>query len=283
MTLVRTAVLAAGLTLGAMPAIASADALVVPATDATNVASGGGWLAWAQRVPGGTGWQLGLRSPAGEVTTPNVRFDTAPDPSIGTEGAGSGGERRLLVVYSRDGDIMSYGIADGREARVSGASTRAYTESAPSLNLGRLTFVRKGGKTNGLFYLSGGTARRISGATPKETVQNGSRVAYPSGNDVVVRRLSGEGAVSKLRSPSRPLSLVMTRYQVSWLVSRGTVYRTPRFGGSGDVQDPDSARAGSRRLPSGTNGIALGDTDVRWFSGGAGINRVSPELFSTPQ
>jgi hypothetical protein len=261
---------------------ASADSLVVPAPGARNLASGGGWLAWAAPTESGT-WRLVLRSPQGTVTTPDIpSFDDAPDPSIGTEAVSRSRTRRLLVVYSRDGNIVSYSPSDRREARVAGASSRTYRETAPSINLGRLTFVRRGGRRNGLFELSGGTSpTRISTATPAETVQNGSRVAYTSGNRVIVRRLSGRGRFATLRSPSRPFSLVLTRYQLSWAIGTGTVYRTPRFGGSGDVDVPTRARPGSRRLPATTNSIALAGTDVRWYLDAEGVKRVDPRLFTT--
>src|SRR3712207_9535254 len=88
------------------------------------------------------------------------RSTTPPDPSIGTEAAGGATPtRRLLVVYSRDGDILSYAPSTGREARVAGASSRSYRESAPSIVLGRLTFVRRGGRRNGLYYMSGKIGR----------------------------------------------------------------------------------------------------------------------------
>ena len=281
MTVRTTALLAAALTLGAA-STASADTLVAPAPGAQNLASGGGWLAWAAPTESNT-WRLVLRSPRGAVTTPDIpSFTEAPDPSIGTEGVGAGPQRRLLVVYSRDGDIVSYSPADGREAKVAGASTRAYRETAPSITLGRLTFVRRGGRTNGLHYLGGGArVRRISTATPKETVQNGSRVAYTSGDNVIVRRLSGRGPVATLRSPSRARSLVMTRYQLFWEIATGTVYRTPRFGGSGDREVPTSARAGNRRLPASTTSIALAGTDVAWFLDAEGLKSVDPSLFTT--
>jgi hypothetical protein len=282
MTRRTTTMLAAALTLGAAPT-ASADTLVAPEPGARNLASGGGWLAWAARAEGG-GWQLRLRSPDGTVSTPDIpRFSAAPDPSIGTEAvSGSGPDRRLLVVYSRNGDIVSFSPADGREAKVAGASSRSYRETAPSIVLGRLTFVRRGGRRNGLHHLSGGRrVRRISSATPAETVQNGSRVAYTSGRNVIVRRISGRGPAATLRSPSRPFSLVLTRYQLSWAIGTGTVYRTPRFGGSGDVALPTSARASSRRLPATTNSIALSGTDVRWFLDAEGVKRVEPALFTT--
>jgi hypothetical protein len=279
----RTTLLAVVAALVAAPA-AAADTLVVPAPGAVNLASGGGWLAWAVPAEGGR-WRLALRSPAGAVTVPDIpAFTDAPDPSIGTEAVSSDGpSRRLLVVYSRSGDIVSYTPATGREAKIAGASSRTYRETAPSIVLGRLTFVRRGGSKNGLYHLSGGTTpRRINGATPAETVQNGSRVAYTSGNKVVIRRISGQGRFATLRSPSRPFSLAMTRYQLFWAIGQGTVYRTPRFGGSGDRDVPTSARASSRRLPAGTTSIALAGTDVRWYLDAEGVKRVDPPpLFTT--
>jgi hypothetical protein len=262
---------------------ASADSLVVPAPGARNLASGGGWLAWAAPTQSGT-WQLVLRSPQGAVTRPNFEsFDDPPDPSIGTEAVSRSPNRRLVVVYSRDGDIYSYGLNDRREARVAGASSRAYRETAPSINLGRLTFVRRGGSRNGLYHLGGGTTpRRIHTATPKETVQNGSRVAYTSGDNVVIRRISGQGRFATLPSPSRAFSLVMTRYQLSWAIDTGTVFRTPRFGGSGARDVPDRASPSSRRLPATTNSIALAGSDIGWFLDAEGVKRVDPPpLFTT--
>jgi hypothetical protein len=272
-----TSLLAAA-ALAAVPAAASADTLIAPAPGGQNLAGGGGYLVWAAPAEGG-GWQLAVRSPDGTITTPNVaRFRVAPDPAIGSDRNAAAG-RRLLAVYSRDGDVFALNLRTGTEERVAGASTRAYEEYAPSVVFGSFAFVRRGGRTNGVFTLRDGRLHRVTTARPRELAYNGSRVAYPSGRNVVVRRVSGEGRPSIVRTPSAAFSLVLTRYSVTWLVRGGQVLRTPRFGGSSDVDRVTTARAASRRLPASTNSIA----DRRGLPGyaldGEGVKRIDPRLF----
>lgn len=269
---------AAAMTLAVAP-VASADSLVVAAPGAKNLTSGGGYMAWAAPTGDG-GWRLAVRAPDGTVTTPGEigRFRVAPDPSIGSDRFGADG-RRLLVLYSRDGDVFAYDLRNGGEKRVSGASSRTYEEYGPSMEFGRMTFVRRGGRNNGVFYRSGGTSRRVSRATPRETSMNGSRVGYPSGRNVVIRRVSGRGHRSTVPTPSPGFGLVLTRYSLTWLTRDGRVFQTPRFGGSSDVDRVSTANEASRRLPATTNSIANHGSFVRFYLDGEGIKRVHPELF----
>ena len=272
-----TSLLAAA-AVAAVPAAASADSLITAAPRGENLTSGGGYLVWAAPAEGG-GWDLVVRGPDGTVTAPAIpNFRTAPDPAIGSDSTDVR-ERRLLAVYSRDGDVFALNLATGAEERVAGASTSAYEEYAPNVSFGRFAFVRRGGRDNGVFTLRDGRLRKVTSARPRELGFNGSRVAYPSGRNVVIRRVSGGGRPSIVRTPSPAFSIVLTRYTATWLVRGGHVLRTPRFGGSSDVDRVTSARSASRRLPASTNSIA----DRRGLPGYAldaeGVKRIDPPLF----
>jgi hypothetical protein len=262
----------------ALPAAASADTLVTAAPGAANLAAAGGAMAWSAPAPDG-GFQLTVRAADGTVTTPQIpKFRVAPDPAIGSNGL-FGDERGLLVVYSRDGDVYSYDLTgDAGERKVAGASSRTYEETAPSIDLGRMTFVRRGGTNNGVFYLNKGKLTRITTARPRETSFNGSRVAYPSGRDVVIRRISGRGRASVIKTPTPAFGLVLTRYSLTYATSGGRVWQTPRFGGSSQVDRVTTAREGTRRLPATTNSIANeSGSFLRFYADAEGVKRISEQ------
>jgi opacity protein-like surface antigen len=248
---------AAALAVTAAPA-AQADTLVTKApAGSTNLAFGGGHLAWAQ--PEGDAFRLVVRKPDGTITTPAIpAFETAPDPAIGTI-YGADFKKTLYAVFSRDGDIKKLDLATGVESAVKGAATSAYRESAPSLNEGTLAFVRRGGARNGVHVLSTrkGTVKRISATMARETATNGTRVAYTVSSGLRIVRISGEGRALRVGGDDLR-SIVLTRYQAAWVTGDGTLQRTDRFAGSGGpytLQVRDTARQ-----PEGLVSIAVGET-----------------------
>lgn len=265
-----------------LPSAASADTLVTAAQGAQNLASGGGYLAWSAPAADGNGFQLTLRAPDGTVSTPDIpRSQAALDPAIGS-GAISATNRPLLVLYARDGDIYSYDVRAGTESKVTGASSAAYTEASPGISYGRVTFVRTGGSSNGIFVRDKARTRKISSARPSQLVFNGSRVAYPDGRKVIIRNVSGRGRPSTVRTDSRPRGLEMTRYTLTFLGSEGRVLQTPRFGGSSGVQRVSTANEANERLSTSIDSIAHSGTFLRWYLDDEGLKRISTQNIFRP-
>jgi hypothetical protein len=265
--------LAAAATLAAA-APAQADTLLAPApAGSSNLAFGGGWLAWSQ--PEGDAFRLVLRAPDGTVTTPDIpAFTKAPDPSIGSTGYDL--DRRILAVYERDGDIVGLDVVAGTEAKVAGASSTAYRESAPSIEAGGVSFVRSGGRHNGVFF-RGKRLIRLSGTVARETAFNGSRVAWTTARGVFVTRLSLGGGIVRMTA-AQPRDLQITRYQVAWR-DEGGLRRTDHFGGSSRQRRPAKVLAAAR-TPEGLASFAVGQSlnAVRYLDA-EGVKAPSDRLF----
>lgn len=265
----------------ALPAAAGADTLVTQAPGAENLTSGGGYLAWSAPASGG-GHQLTVRAPDGTVSVPQIPTSETPlDPAIGAGGFAAQ-NRTLLVVYARGGDIYQYDLRAKTEAKVPGASSAAYKEASPGISFGRVTFVRTGGSNNGIFLRDKGRTRKISSYRPSELAFNGTRVAYPHGEKVIVRRVSGQGRPSTIRTQDKPFGLVLTRYSVTFLTEGGHAWQSPRFGGSSRVDRVDSAREASEQLPASTNSIANGRTFVSYYADDEGVKRLSTQNIFRP-
>jgi hypothetical protein len=188
--------------------------------------------------------------------------------------------RRLLAVYGRDdGDLYAYDLRAGTERRVRGLNSRAYRESAPSIENGNWAFVRSGGHRNGVYTA---TARRgphrIATDRPARTQNNGSRMAYATTRSVVVRRLSGDGGALRFATGERPGSVVLTRYRAGWLLSGGRVFQTTRIGGSGGPFRP-TVQAAARPLPPSAQSLAIERERISLFTDAAGVSRIDPPLF----
>ena len=260
-----------------LPAGASADSLYVPSERAQHLATGGGYMVWSSPRDGG-GFQLTVRAPDGAVTAADTpAFRVAPDAAIGTCPV-TEGQRRLLAVYGRDGDIYQYDLRAGTESKVKGASTSTYEEYAAGLQYGAVSFVRRGGRNNGIFVLGAkGDLKKVSSARPRELQFNGSRVAYPSGRNVVVRKVSGRGAASTVQTPSPAFGLVLTRYSVTYAVRGGKLLQTNSFGGSGRQENAVTAREASQTFPASLNSIAFSGAFVRYWADAEGIHRISTQ------
>jgi hypothetical protein len=277
----RTLISAAALTLAVVPAAASADTLLqATPTGSENLTSGGGYMAWAQpNTPSGTGWRLAIRAPDGAVTTARTPvFEEVPDPSIGSDQTAF--PRELLMVYTRAGDVYSYNLRSGVERRVRQVSSGAI-ERAANIEYGTYAFVRVSGRRAGVYVWSPrGGLRRVTPDVPRELAFNGSRVAYPLGTTVVIRRVSGRGAVSRVRSPRRPESLVLARYRASWLAG-DDAYKTTSFGGSGRADTTSRGEKGRRPI-AGADSIAFGRGDlVQYALDGEGVKRLNPTPFGS--
>ena len=298
------------LALGAVPA-AQADRLETPVAGGANLASAAGWQAWSAEQPDGT-HRLRLRRPDGTVITPAIAAFGAPvDPAIGTRGGADGvntpASRRLSAVYSRCAgpsslsgcDVHALDLTTLDEARVRALATRAYSETAPSLNLGNWSVVRRGGGPRpGVYAYSERRARllRLSPTLARETATSQSRAAFsyrslPRGSDrsagsgfgVQIRQSSGEGRplVAASRLDRLPVSLQLTRYRAGWLVPRPgatRVFTTLRFAGSGGPFTL-TVREAPRTLPAGVLSAA-GDASTLFtrYLDAAGIQRIDPAI-----
>ena len=124
-TLITTAALGAALA----PA-ASADTLVAEAPGARNLVSGGGYLAWS--APSADGWRLTVRAPDGTVSQPAVApFAQPPQPGIGTTDQ-FGPSRRLVAVYTRNGDVYELDLRTGTETGTPACRPPRPRRSSPS-------------------------------------------------------------------------------------------------------------------------------------------------------
>jgi hypothetical protein len=293
---VLVSVLSAAL-LAATAAGASADTLVAAAPGARNVTANGGYVVWAAPAAGGR-WRLTVRAPGGAVTTPAIAdFGAPPRAQIGSTGFAVAG-RRLLAVYSRcqgtsalaGCDVYGYDLRAGTEERIAKLSSRTYSETAPSIELGRLAFVRRGGGPRpGLYYYAlGSTAapRRLTTRLARETATNGTRVAFTynssRGGGLAVRRLSGASGVlvPVSRQSAVPRSPLLTRYNAAWLLQNGRVQATERFAGSGG---PFELRvvAAKRALPATTDSLGLNNdrTSAPYYLDAEGVKLTAPPIF----
>lgn len=254
--------------LAAIPSTAHADNLVVPAAGAQNIAYAGGWTAWS--APAGDGrFELVVRAPDGTAITPDIAtFATPPEPTIGSVNLGPA--KRLLVAYSRcDGesaiagcDVHSYDLrAGGAERPVDGLSSRTYSETAPALNEGVWSFVRRGGgPRKGVYVMTRKRPTRISPILARDTANNGTRVAYAynssRGGGLAIRRISQEGGVlvPASRLAAVPRSIQLTRYHAAWLVG-DQVFSTTRFAGSGGPYAPTTVAG---REIAGIDSVGVG-------------------------
>jgi hypothetical protein len=291
-----TASLLAAALLATTAGAAGADTLVTPAPGARNLTANGGYLVWA--APAGARWRLTVRAPNGAVTTPAIAdFGAPPRAQIGSTGFAIAG-RRLLAVYSRcqgasataGCDVYAYDLRAGTEERIAALSSHSYSETAPSIELGRMAFVRRGGGPRpGLYYYAlGGKAspKRLSSTLARETATNGTRVAYTynssRGGGLAVRQLSGDGSalVPVSRRPVVPRSPLLTRYNAAWLLEGGHAQATERFAGSGGPFKLVVVEA-SRALPATTDSLGLKNdrTGAPYYLDAEGVKVAAPPIF----
>ena len=177
----------------------SADTLVVPAPGAVNLASGGGWLAWAGaaeggRVAAGAALARRRRHRAGHPGVHRARPTRRSAPRPSAAAARTAGCSSSTAATATSSPTTP---ATGREAKIAGASSRTYTRDRPE-HRARPPDVRAHAAARRTACTTSAAGRRRGASTAprrRETVQNGSRVAYTSGNKVVIRRISGQGAL----------------------------------------------------------------------------------------
>jgi hypothetical protein len=283
--------------LTATAAGARADTLVTPAPGARNLTANGGYQVWAAPAAAGR-WRLTVRAPDGAVTTPAIAdFGAPPRAQIGSTAFAAAG-RRLLAVYSRcqgtsataGCDVYAYDLRAGTEEKIAKLSSRTYSETAPSIELGRLAFVRRGGGPKpGVYYWTLGSSaapRRLSTTLARETATNSTRVAYTynssRGGGLAVRLLSGHGdvLVPVSRLPAVPRSPLLTRYNAAWLLQDGRVQATQRFAGSGGPFELRVVNA-NRALPAGTDNLGLRSdrTSAPFYLDAEGVKLTAPPIF----
>jgi hypothetical protein len=261
----------AGAALLAGPPGASSDTLEVAAAGARGLASGGGWLAWAEPVAGER-WRLVVRAPGGRVTRPAVAtFDALPQVNIGSDSAPLP-RRRLLAVYARcagdstvEGcDVHALDLRAGTEARVEPLASRTYSETSPDVVFGRFVLVRRGGPRPGIYTFDpvGRTRppRRVTRSVAADVAWYGtSRVAASvrgrRGWDVTIRTLFGSRPVLRPATGlrRRPRGFEVQGSRVTWLQGDRAVQsiRTGSPGGRRGARTVPAARA----LPRGTNSV----------------------------
>lgn len=281
----------------AAPATAHADVLVQAAPGAKNLAAGGGYAAWAAPRSDGR-WQLVVRDPAGAVAPAAVKtFGAAPDSSIGADAFAI--SKHVVVVYSRcagtsttkDCDVFRYDLATRKESKVPNASSKTYSEVAPSIASGRVSFVRRsGGSNTGVYIAVSGTEyraahlNRIDGHIARETAISQSRVTFLYRNskgqdDITLAQLDGSRRRLIVRSaPSILFNPVITRYRVGWLERRDAVIAkmTDRINPS-DAQP--TVRSGKRPLPATTQSAVTDSSNISAYLDDAGYTRIAPPIF----
>ncbi len=296
------AVLGAGALLGAaVPAAARADVLETAAPGAANLATSAGYQAWSAPQADGT-HRLTIRRPDGSVLTPDIPAFGAPvDPALGTTLATrpAGNDlagRSFSAVYARcegssttEGcDIHRYDIFRDVEERVERLATRAYSETAPSVNFGGWAVVRRGGARPGTYSYSSFSdrLRRLTSTVALETAASAARLAFTyrssRGYGVQVRNAAGTRVLvpaSGLRDA--PRSVQVTRYRVGWLLPGADatrVFQTRRFAGSGGPFPLEVVEA-PRTLPAGVT-AAAGDASFlfRRYVDAEGVKTIDPSI-----
>ena len=270
-TFTKTLVATAALTAAIAPS-ASANTVVADAPGARALAGAGGWLAWSDPTPDGR-WQLTLRSPTGTLSRPVAASGAPIVAALGTN-AQYGASRRLVVVYTRAGDVYELDAEAGTEKKLSRLAPHHDARLA-AVNLGQYVVVRK----TGMYAVSrSGNSRRLTRTVPSQIAMAQSRAASIEHGKVVIRRLSGRGrpmvAGKNLSSASSPW---LTRYRAGWATSStkaGTqLYATRRFAGSGGpftltvVRDAFTSRSPLFGIVTdrGEPGFYLDDQGVKRF------------------
>jgi hypothetical protein len=182
--------------------------------------------------------------------------------------------RRLVAVYSRDGDLFQLDLKAGTETKLGRASTSA-DEEQPSIVYGRIAFTRRGSR-GGTFLLDKGKVRRISRARPSLLAFNGSRIAYPTSKGVRLHRVSGRGRDSFARQGREGgVALNLTRYSVTFMRRGGEVFQTTRFGGSSNTDVIRGVRRGKRTLPASTSSFVNQGGFLRYYLDDEGVHRIT--------
>jgi hypothetical protein len=294
----KSAVLTLTAALLVAAAAAHADTLLAPAPGAENVTATGDWSAWSAPAAGGR-FKLVVRAPDGTVADAAIpTFATAPDADFGSDAFV---EQQQVIVYSRCAgastvkgcDVYEYNPQTKREFKLPGASSSAYSETAPTIASGSVGFVRRGGAHNGVYVvrtggLSGRAPKvtRIDGHLARETAVSQSRIVFlyrnsKGSDDITISQLDG-GRKRLLRraKPGVLFNAMISRYKAGWLEhSGGAVLAklTERI----DPSDTHPViHSGTRALPASTQSAAIAhDRVVDTYVDAEGAKRLSPPIF----
>jgi hypothetical protein len=266
------------------PAAARADTLLTPVTGAQHVTAAGNTIAWA--APEGGRYRLVIDG----ATTPIPSFASAPAADLGSN-AFTG--QHVVAVYSRcaggDCDVYLYDPQTQSARKVRGASSNAYSETAPSIANGNIAFVRRGGRHDGVYVLRlrSGRLHRVDGHLARETAVSQSRVAFlyrnsKGADDITISQLDGAKRRLLRRAGQGVLfSLQITRYKVGWLEHADTavVARLTRRINPSDARPFVST--GKRTLPATTTSAAIAhDRQFDVYADAEGVKRIAPPLFA---
>jgi hypothetical protein len=293
----KSAVLAVAALLAAAPA-AHADTLLAPAPGAKHVTAAGDWAAWAAPAAGGR-FKLVIRAPGGAIADAAIpTFGAAPVPDFGRDAFT---EERQVLVYSRCAgastvkgcDVYAYNPQTKTERKVQGASSKAYSETAPSIASGSVSFVRRGGANNGVYVSlgrAGGRAphvNRIDGHIARATSVSVSRVTFlyrngKGSDDLTLAQLDGANKrLIRRAAPGIVFSPQLTRYKVGWLERAGGIVNAKLTDRINPSDTTPTIRTGRRALPATTQSAAI--SNDRFFDvyvDAEGVKRPSPALFS---
>lgn len=264
------------------------DELVTPASDARNLAAGGGWMVWSAH--NGHAWRLVIRTRAGSVAWAPVRpFGAAPRASVGARATFPA---RWVAVYARCAghsatracDLYEYDLAARRERKLSRLSTSEGSERAPSLQHGTYVFARAGGPRPGTYTATSRHLARIDRRVATSTAIDGvGHVAYISAGSIYAARVSGRDRTT-LAHVESAFSLFLTPgVRAGWLQrdsARGDVvaHRTARlFRG----YDSGALQTGLRSLPASTNSaIPGGSSQIAYYLDARGVYRPIAPVFT---
>lgn len=145
MSIDRTSLTAAVLAAAALAPSAAAEAAPTTLSTepaVTRVAAWGETVMWSQLDPATGSYRL-VKSVAGAAPVPvgvPQRAGGAFDIDLGTNRSGT-----TFAVYTRDGDLYRLNVSTGAERRLDGLSSPTIAERDPTIQRGRIAFVRRSG------------------------------------------------------------------------------------------------------------------------------------------
>jgi hypothetical protein len=178
----RASILAAAVSGAALiPATAAqaAPSVLAPENAPTRVAAWESTVMWSRQDPASGRYELMKSVAGGPPTAVGVpkRSGTPFDVDLGTSSSGA-----TFAVYTRNGDIYRLNVATGVEAKVRRLSSPK-VERSPTIQRGRIAFIRRSGRVDELRIGTATTAGRVlvrSGSI--EHAELGDRhVAYVTG------------------------------------------------------------------------------------------------------
>lgn len=177
---IRASIAAAVTGAALIPAAAAqaAPRVLSPENAPTRVAAWESTVMWSRQDPATGRYQLMKSVAGGPPTAVGVRRRSTPfDVDLGTSSSGA-----TFAVYTRNGDIYRLDVATGTEAKLTRLSSPK-AERSPTIQRGRIAFIRRTGRTDELRIGTATTGSRVlvrSGAI--EHAELGDRhVAYVTG------------------------------------------------------------------------------------------------------